>query len=106
MVTKTGQVNLQLPLAEAYRRSAQALNIIGGTVKSEDQSAGRIVGTVPMSWTSWGESLLVEVSGVDNDALVRVTSKTRLPTQVVDFGKNARNVARFLDWLSRSPTRG
>ena len=55
-------------------------------MKSEDQSVGRIVGTVPMSSTSWGESLLVEVSGVDNDARVRVTSKTHLPTQVVDCG--------------------
>jgi hypothetical protein len=102
MVTKKGQIHLQLPLAEAYRRSAQALNVIGGIVKSEDQSLGRIVGTVPISWKSWGERVVVEVSGVDNDVLVRVTSKTRLPTQLVDLGKNAQNVKRFLDRLSRS----
>jgi hypothetical protein len=102
MVTKEGQIHLQLPLAEAYRRSAQALNVIGGIVKSEDQSSGRIVGTVPINWKSWGERVVVEVSGVDKDVLVRVTSKTRLPTQLFDLGKNAQNVKRFLDWLSRS----
>jgi hypothetical protein len=102
MVKKEGQVQLQLPLAEAYRRSAQALNVIGGVVKSEDEPAGRIVGSIMMSWASWGEWITVDVSGVDNDVLVRVTSKTRMSTQLVDYGKNARNVKRFLDWLKRS----
>lgn len=101
MVVKQGEIQLSTPLTEAYRRSAQALNVIGGKVKTEDPSTGRIEGTVSMSLTSWGENILIQVSGVDDGAMVRISSSSRMPTTLVDFGKNAQNVRRFLDWLGR-----
>ena len=61
--------------------------IIGATITKEDQSAGRIEAEAPMSLTSWGERLLVEISGINSDALVWVTSKSRMPTTLIDAGK-------------------
>jgi hypothetical protein len=101
MVVKRGETHLSTPLSEAYRRSAEALNVIGGEVKSEDTASGKIEGTISMSFVSWGENILIEVSGVDDDALVRITSSSRWRPTLVDYGKNARNVRRFLDWIGR-----
>ena len=101
MVTKRGHTQLAIPLAEAYRKSAQALNVIGATPTNEDPAAGRIEAKVGLSFASWGEKLVVEISGADNAAYISVTSSSALPTTLFDFGKNQRNVARFLDWLQR-----
>lgn len=101
MVVKTGEIHVSTPLSEAYRRSAQALNVIGGKVEREDQATGKIEGTISMSLSSWGENILIEVSGAENGALVRITSSSQWRTTLFDFGKNARNVRRFLDWVGR-----
>ena len=106
MVVKKGEIQLSAPLSEAYRRSAQALNVIGGEVKAGDPASGKMEGTISMSFVSWGENILIEVTGLDNRALVRITSSSRLPTTLFDFGKNARNVRRFLDWLTASAVAG
>lgn len=42
MVVKKGEIHVSAPLSEAYRLSAQALNVIGGTVEREDQATGKI----------------------------------------------------------------
>ena len=101
MVTKKGETHLHTPLSDAYRRAGEALSAIGARVTAEDEASGRIEGKLSVNWRSWGENLSVEVSGVDNDALVRVTSASRLPTTLFDYGKNAGNVKRFLETLGR-----
>lgn len=47
------------------------------------------------NWRSWGERLDVELSIVNREMLVDVTSVCRLPTQIVDFGRNESNVVRL-----------
>jgi hypothetical protein len=101
MVVSNGEIHITVPLAEAYRRAAQALTVIGGEVKREDPAEGKIEGIVSTSFVSWGENILIEVTAADNGALVRITSSSRWRTTVFDYGKNARNVRRFLDWLGR-----
>ena len=101
MVVKKGEIKVSGTVPEAYRKSAEALNVIGGTIKSQDQATGKIKGTMSMSLWSWGENIVIEVTGVENGALVRFTSSCRMPTTLFDYGKNARNVRRFLDWLGR-----
>jgi hypothetical protein len=38
---------------------------------------------------------------VDDRAVVHIRSSSSWPTTLFDFGKNAQNVRRFLDWLGR-----
>jgi hypothetical protein len=101
MVVKKGEIKVSGTVSEAYRRSAEALNVIGGTIKSEDQATGKIEGTTSLSFVSWGENILIEVSEADAGALIRITSSSRLPTTLFDYGKNSRNVRRFLDSVGR-----
>src|ERR1700682_102207 len=106
MVVKKGELKVGGTVSEAYHRSAEALNVIGGTVTKEDQATGKIEGTRSISFISWGEKILIEISDSDNGALVRITSSSRVPTTLFDFGQNARNVRRFLDWLGARPAAG
>ena len=101
MIRKQGHAELPISLDEAYRKSAEALNVIGAKVTNEDQARTRIEGAIGANLMSWGENILVEITGVDNAASISVTSSSRLPTTLIDFGKNKRNVKRFLDSLSR-----
>jgi hypothetical protein len=102
MVTKEGHVQLPITLTEAYRKSAQALTIVGAWITKEDQSSGRIEARRGMSFTSWGENLVVEISGGDNAVYVAVTSSSSWPLTLADWGKNQSNVDRVLDWLRHS----
>ena len=101
MVKKQGQIQLSVPIDDAYTKSAQALNVIGASVTKEDRDAGRIDAKIPMSFTSWGEKLVVEIFGSDNAVSVFITSSSAYSFTLVDWGKNKSNVDRFLDWLRR-----
>ena len=62
--------------------------------KNVNWSQGRITFTVPMSWSSWGERVTIDLDGVGN---VRVLSKC--VWQLHDWGKSKRNVECILDWM-------
>ncbi len=69
---------------------------IGAGIRTRDQAAGRLQAVFPISWRSWGEKVAVDVLGVDGDVLVQIKSRSSLPTTLIDWGKNADNVRRFL----------
>ncbi len=102
VVSRTGRFNLQVKLAEAFRLSEEALIVIGGRISVRDQAAGRLEATIPFSFKSAGEKVQVELLGADGDVLVLVTSASRMPTTLVDWGKNADNISRFTDWLMKA----
>jgi len=99
MVLKDGQVELPMSLVDAYQKSAQALRVIGASITKEDRSAGRIEAKRGMSFRSWGEKLVVGISGGDNAATISITSSSSWPLTLADWGQNNSNVDRFLDWL-------
>ncbi len=102
MVSRAGRVHLDATLADAFKRSENALMSIGAGVTTRDQAAGRLEAIFPLTWTSWGEQIRVDVVGVDGDVVVQVQSATRFRLTVVDFGKNAKNVRSFLTAVSGS----
>lgn len=63
-------------------------------------SSGVIEADVPWSWKSFGERLTVSMTPT-NDGLVNidVTSRPRLRTTTVDYGKNFDNVQRVCEGL-------
>lgn len=63
-----------------------------GAVRVNEVSSGIFTASFPVSWCSWGET--VEVS-LDGDASLRAQSRCVFPAQVIDWGKNKRNLERF-----------
>lgn len=99
MVSREGRIHLGVKLADAFRLSEEALIVVGGHIVLRDPAAGRLEAKIPFSVKSFGENMHIEVSGVDGDVLVQVTSATRAPWTLGDWGKNADNVNRFTDWV-------
>ena len=54
-----------------------------------------------LSWFSLGENIEVHATVVDGGLVVDVVSVCVLPTQIEDWGKNARNVRRFFEALEQ-----
>ena len=74
--------------------------LIGGVVTEADSSTGKLEARMPITFRSFGERVQVEVSGADGDVLLRVRSASRLRTTLIDWGKNADNLQRFLGWFA------
>lgn len=67
-----------------------------------DEAQGVITASVGWSWMSWGEAIRVDVQPDAGAVLVRVASKPKLPTTIVDYGRNLRNVETVLRRLDRT----
>jgi hypothetical protein len=91
---------VQSTVADAFRRSQEALMLIGGIVTVADRATGRLEARMPMTFRSLGERVNVDVSGSDGDVLLRVGSASRWRTTLIDWGKNADNLQRFLGWFA------
>jgi hypothetical protein len=59
----------------------------------EDDGRWRLIAYIPFSLSSYGEWLMVEIW--DEELVVR--SQCRARAQLVDWGKNRKNVQRFID---------
>lgn len=57
--------------------------------------------TVRLSFWSFGERVTVALGSVDGCSLVDITSSCVLRTQILDWGKNERNVRRFFDEIDK-----
>lgn len=69
----------------------EALTALAWAVKAE--TPRDITASTSLSLSSWGERVEIVFA---NDGSLTVTSKCALPTQCIDWGKNKRNVAKFI----------
>lgn len=60
---------------------------------------GQMRGTTEMGLMSWGEKVEAWISHGPRGATVQLRSACPLPTQVIDFGKNRKNVERVVEAL-------
>lgn len=45
-----------------------------------------------MSMPSWGETIVVSMSEVADNTVTEIESRCKFPVQIIDWGKNKRNV--------------
>ena len=65
-------------------------------VKQSDAARGWIRARAPMTFLSWGENITITVRMNGN---IEIISETRVPTQIVDWGKNRANVNELFSKL-------
>ena len=73
--------------------------LVAAGLTSVHGGGGVVYGSVPISWTSWGENVTAVVGFGPAGALVTVESRCALPTQLVDWGKNRKNVEQIVQHL-------
>ena len=53
------------------------------------------------SFFSYGEKITVTLSPRDGGTNVHILSECGMPTQIIDYGKNSRNVKAIFDYLEK-----
>lgn len=87
-------VEVALPPERAEAALYQAFLHAGLT--SVSGGAGEMRGTVPTSMSSWGERVVATIAFGQHGATVRLRSESLLPTTLIDFGRNRKNVEKVL----------
>ena len=86
----------EAPIDEVYVATRSALESLKWKVKSEDQATYSIQANVPMSLWTWGDKLTV-VHTLDESGGVRVNVQSKTGLQIVDYGKNKRNIVALYE---------
>ena|SRR5437879_10001755 len=78
----------------------------GFKILKKNFEEGKITLGTPMSWWSWGEKISIEFSKISSTPIVEVElrSECKLTYQVIDWGKNKRNVISILNALKNKLT--
>jgi hypothetical protein len=96
---KQGSGTYSLIHGDAEEAVAQSMLSLGWSVREVEP--GRVAARTSMSWQSFGEGVEVLLEPRAGSYGVEVQSWSRLPTTLVDWGKNKQNVEDLLEALSR-----
>ena len=86
-------------------RIVEALRSLPANIVSVDVPAGRYTARRGTSWKSWGEEVVVQLAGDPARPTATVTSRPRVATTLIDYGRGRRNVEHVVDRLGRQPVR-
>lgn len=92
------QVRLTEPYPAFFHRAKAVFQQMGWQYIAD--TGDRLEYQSPMNLSSWGENFSVRLL---NNEEVEIKSQCRLPTQIVDWGRNKKNVNRFLEKMGYDP---
>lgn len=97
------EIYLNLPFDKSYEFSLQALTTIKkARILKQDKEHGEIEAKKGTNWKTWGDVISCKVCSIDKDKTrVEITSKPYLPSTLMDYGSNARNVEIIYDFLKQ-----
>lgn len=93
----TQTIELALVPQQAEAAVYQALVATG--VTGVRGGGGMLEGGTSVGWSSWGEKVTAVVGFGPRGSVVTLTSTCSMPTQIVDFGKNKKNVTTVVEAL-------
>jgi hypothetical protein len=98
-MTVTYRNNMRFPGTREQISQAclEAVRQSGFKVRESDLAAGQITAKAGVNVRTWGENIHVYVDPEDR---VYITSKSRFPLTLVDWGKNRWNVERIFTRLA------
>jgi hypothetical protein len=80
------------PGSDLSERVRAALASLPAAVTVADDASGRYEATTRVSWKTWGERVTVQLSGDPAAPEACVTSRPRISTTLIDYGKGRSNV--------------
>ncbi len=85
---------------EAVARAGQALQVIGA--KSIGMIApGVVVGSMGVSFLSWGETIHLTVTPAEAGSWITIHSESSVSFTLIDWGKNAGNIRQLAGILTQ-----
>lgn len=94
-------VTIDLPYETALAKSVQALDTIKAKVTHKEEANGIIRAKTSINWKSWGEAIEIRLAKQeDGKVMMTVSSRPKLRTTLVDYGKGLENVTSIVDVMS------
>jgi hypothetical protein len=81
--------------AAAFQFAFMAVQRLNWSMTFSNLATGEIWAEAPASWRSWGESIRLKVTPESNGSSIVMKSASKLPTALVDLGKNTDNQKDF-----------
>jgi len=96
------EIDLDVPYEEAFKKCINALSSLSVNINVEDKESGFIKARGPMTWSSWGQVMEINLRRTDDGKTwAKVSSKPWLPLQIADRGENQNNVKQIIEFLEK-----
>jgi len=82
-----------------YPSILKTLEICNFLITNQNELTYQIQGKIKRSWISWGEQYSISIIESKDNSQVYFSSKCKLPTQIIDWGKNRKNAILFYKTL-------
>jgi hypothetical protein len=93
-------INVQGDYDRIWEGCIAALKRMKVDIKTIDAKKGLIEGDIGLSWKSWGEIVVVQITRIGADQCsVQLKSDSKLMTTALDYGKNSSNIRRLVEEL-------
>ena len=90
------EIIVDLDYDDAFEKTKRVLILIKAKVTKDSKNDGIIIAETGLSWKSFGENLLLKLKRVGSkQTQIKILSKPKVRTTMIDFGKNFENVERF-----------
>ena len=99
-MAKSSTVVIEVSLPPEQAEAALYQAFLRGGVQGGVGGGGGVDGTVATSWASWGENVSATIGygpRGPQSAVVQLRSESAMPTTLVDFGKNRKNLDKVVE---------
>lgn len=83
---------------KVFMKAVDAVSQCSWQITFTDKSTGVISAKTPTNLWTWGDNVSIRIQKIDNDK-VRVDVSSGTPNQVVDWGRNSRNITKYFKSL-------
>jgi hypothetical protein len=90
------------PEADLPDRIQAALRQLNAEIRETDVAAGLFKARTRWTWRSFGEDVIVQITGDPDAPVAHITSRPVVRTTLVDYGKGRRNVEHLAAALETS----
>ena len=99
-VVHSASWEVKLPINEAFNLCVESLRTLPkATIQTSDIITGTVTARTSITWKSWGEIIAFAISESGGSCKIELTSRPRLKTTLVDYGKNLQNIDTIINFL-------
>jgi hypothetical protein len=96
------QQEFDLPKHLLFEKLLEMMPEAGFKIRKADEDSGDIFATTPLTWTSWGENIYIELKEMNGKTTMDFCSACLF--QLSSWGKNESNYDNFMDEFEKSLT--
>lgn len=104
-VHNTLQLEIAASKQEAFGLCTHALQQVNKcSIEQSNFSLGRLTASAGMNWLTWGDEIELHIEETaHNQCVISLSSRPKVKTTLIDYGKNRDNIKRMVDFILAAP---